>query len=137
MTCSNASTQIIKLFYPVNLIVQVVTNGDRCRQMSLPDSEYRKEVVHHDQIPDQPASKQTKNASDKKSSFTIKAKSIPATPKTIASSQGVMRERWLVFIYKEIENFLQNMAIKDADPSLVVKWKSCPQTIDPISTDRR
>ena len=35
-----------------------------------------------------------------------------------------MRERWLVSIYKEIENFLQNMAIKDADPSLVVKWKS-------------
>ena len=27
-------------------------------------------------------------------------------------------------ICKEIENFLQNMAIKDADPSLVVKWKS-------------
>ena len=35
-----------------------------------------------------------------------------------------MRERWLVSIYKDIENFLQNMAIKDADPSLVVKWKS-------------
>ena len=37
-----------------------------------------------------------------------------------------MRERWLaiVSIYKEIENFLQNMAIKDADPSLVVKRKS-------------
>ena len=29
-----------------------------------------------------------------------------------------MRERWLVSIYKEIENFLQNMAIKDADPFL-------------------
>ena len=32
-------------------------------------------------------------------------------------------------IYNEIENFLQNMAIKDADPSLVVKWRSlgkCP-----------
>ena len=90
----------------------------------FPDSERRKEVVHHEQIPDQPASKQKKNASDKKSSFTIKAKSIPVTPKTVASSQGVMRERWLVSIYKEIENFLQNMAIKDADPSLVVKWKS-------------
>ena len=25
--------------------------------------------------------------------------------------------RWLVSIYKEIENFLQNIAIKDADPS--------------------
>ena len=38
-----------------------------------------------------------------------------------------MRERWLVSIYKEIENFLQNMAIEDADPSLVVKWKSLGQ----------
>ena len=35
-----------------------------------------------------------------------------------------MREKWLVSIYKEIENFLQNMAIEDADPSLVVRWKS-------------
>ena len=26
-------------------------------------------------------------------------------------------------IYKEIENFLQNMAIDDADPALVVAWK--------------
>ena len=25
---------------------------------------------------------------------------------------------------KEIENFLQNIAIRDADPALVVKWKS-------------
>ena len=90
----------------------------------FPDSERRKQVVHHEQIPDQPMSKQKKNAPDKKFSFTIKAKSIPVTPKTVASSQGVMRERWLVSIYKEIENFLQNMAIKDADPSLVVKWKS-------------
>ena len=90
----------------------------------LPASECRKEVVHHEQIPDQPKSKQKKNASDKKSNFTIKAKSIPMTPKTVASSQGAMRERWLVSIYKEIESFLQNMAIKDADPSLVVKWKS-------------
>ena len=35
-----------------------------------------------------------------------------------------MRGRWLVSIYKEIENFLQNMAIEGADPSLVVKRKS-------------
>ena len=34
-----------------------------------------------------------------------------------------MRERWLQSIYKEIENFLQNMAIDDADPALVVAWK--------------
>ena len=27
-------------------------------------------------------------------------------------------------IYKEIENFLQNMATTDADPALVVKWKN-------------
>ena len=54
----------------------------------------------------------------------MKAKSIPVTPKTVASSTGQMRERWLVSIYKEIENLLQNMAIKDADPSLIVKWKN-------------
>ena len=46
------------------------------------------------------------------------------SPSLSDTSQGEMRERWLVSIYKEIENFLQNMAIKDADPSLVVKWKS-------------
>ena len=46
------------------------------------------------------------------------------TPKTVAFSQGAMRKKWLVSIYREIENFLQNMAIRDADPSLVVKWKS-------------
>ena len=34
-----------------------------------------------------------------------------------------MREKWLLSIYKEIENFLQNMAIDDADPALVVAWK--------------
>ena len=88
------------------------------------DSERRKEVVHHEQIPDQDMSKLRKNAADKKSNVVIKAKSIPVTPKAVASSQGVMRERWLVSIYKGIENFLQNMAIEDADPSLVVRWKS-------------
>ena len=90
----------------------------------FPDSDCRKEVVHHEQIPDQDMSKLKKNATDKKSNFVIKAKSIPVTPKAVASSQGAMRERRLVSIYKEIENFLQNMAIEDADPSLVVKWKS-------------
>ena len=99
-------------------------NPDATCPSDVPDSERRKEVVHHEQIPDQPKSKLKKNASDKKSNFTIKAKSIPVTPKTVASSEGAMRERWLVSIYKEIENFLQNMAIKDADPSLIVKWKS-------------
>ena len=90
----------------------------------FPDSERRKEVVHHEQIPDQDMSKLRKNAADKKSNVVIKSKSIPVTPKAVASSQGVMRERWLISIYKEIENFLQNMAIEDADPSLVVRWKS-------------
>ena len=57
-----------------------------------------------------------------------------------------MREWWLVSIYKEIENFLQNMAIEDADPSLVVKWKTmgkwatsmpdglCVETVDTVTT---
>ena len=88
------------------------------------DSEQRKEVVHHEQIPDQDMTKSRKNAADKKSNVVIEAKSIPVTPKAVVSSQGAMRERWLVSIYKEIENFLQNMAIEDADPSLVVRWKS-------------
>ena len=90
----------------------------------FPDSEKRKEVVHHEQIPDDDASRSKKNTPDKKSNVVIKAKSIAVTPKAVASSQGAMRERWLVSIYEEIENFLQNMAIEDADPSLVVRWKS-------------
>ena len=90
-----------------------------------PDSEKRKEVVHHNQIPDYDVSKRrTQQANDKKSNVVIKAKSIPVTPRSVASSQGAMRERWLVSIYKEIANLLQNMAIEDADPSLVVKWKT-------------
>ena len=84
------------------------------------DSEKRKEVVHHEQIPDYDASKSKKNAPDKKSNVLIKAWSIPVIPKSVASSQGAMRERWLLSTHKEIENFLQNMAIEDADPSLVV-----------------
>ena len=64
------------------------------------------------------------HSNDKKSNVVIKATGIPVTPKSEASSVGAMRERWLVSIYKEIENFLQNMAIEDADPSLVVRWKS-------------
>ena len=56
-----------------------------------------------------------------------------------------MRERWLQSIYKEIENFLQNMAIDDADPALVVAWKQkgkwplpcqigiCPQALDTVT----
>ena len=85
---------------------------------------HAKEVVHHEQIPDYDVSKSKKNTPDKKSNVVIKAKSIPVTPKAVASSQGAMRERWLVSIYKGIENFLQNMAIEDTNPSLVVRWKS-------------
>ena len=90
----------------------------------FPDSEKRKEVVHHEQIPEYDATKHKKNAPDKEFNVVIKAKSIPVTPTSVASSQGAMRERWQVSIYKEIENFLQNTAIEDADPSLVVRWKS-------------
>ena len=96
---------------------------DVTRPSDFPASERRKEVVHHEQIPDYDVSKSKKNTPDKKSNVVIKAKSIPVTPKAVASSQGAMRERWLVSIYKEVENFLQNMAIEDADPSLVVRWK--------------
>ena len=58
----------------------------------FPDSERRKEVVHHEQIPEQDMSKLRRNAVDKKSNVAIKAKSIPVTSKAVASSQGVMRE---------------------------------------------
>ena len=42
----------------------------------------------------------------------------------MAASTGSVRETWLLSIYKEIENFLQNIAITDADPALVVRWKN-------------
>ena len=91
----------------------------------FPDSEKRQEVVHHEQIPDYDVKKpKRQQANDKKSNVVIKAKSIPVTPKSVASSTGSMREKWLVSIYKGIENFLQNMAIEDADSALVVRWKS-------------
>ena len=35
-----------------------------------------------------------------------------------------MREEWLMSIYKVVENFLQNSAITDAGPALVIKWKN-------------
>ena len=84
--------------------------------------ERRKEVAHHEEIPGQ--SKSNKNSYDKKSNFTIKAKSIPVTPKAVAASTGSMKEKRLPSIYKEIENFVQNMAIFDADPALVIEWKN-------------
>ena len=90
-----------------------------------PIEKKRKEVVQYEQ-PSESDDKKPKRShpSDKKPDIVIKAKSIPVSPKTVASSQGAMREKWLESIYKEIENFLQNMAIEDADPSLVVQWKS-------------
>ena len=90
-----------------------------------PIDKKRKQVVQYDQPPE-PDDRKSKRSpsSDKKSDIVIEAKSIPISPKTVASSQGAMREKWLVSIYKEIENFLQNMAIEDADPSLVVPWRS-------------
>ena len=51
----------------------------------FPDSDRRKEVLHHEQIPDQDMSKLKTNAADKKSNFVIKAKSIPVTPKVAGS----------------------------------------------------
>ena len=42
-----------------------------------------------------------------------------------------MREKWLLSIHKEIQNFLQNMAINDADPALIVKWRSDKQGLSP------
>ena len=85
----------------------------------------RKEVVQYEQPCESDDKKYRKShPGDRKPDIVIKAKSIPVSPKTVASSCGAMRERWLVSIYKEIENFLQNMAIEDADPSLVVQWKS-------------
>ena len=109
----------------------------------VPDSDRKKRVVHHEEIPGHPKSK--KNSGDRKSTFTIKAKSIPATSKTVAAMTGSAREKWLLSIYKEIENILQNLAISDADPALVVKLKSmgkwplqcglCAQTAHSDPTD--
>ena len=91
----------------------------------VPIDKQRKEVVQYEQ-PSVSHDRKSKRShpSDKKTDIVIKAKSIPVSPKTVASSQGAMREKWLESIYKEIENFLQNMAIDDADHSLVLQWKS-------------
>ena len=89
-----------------------------------PTEQKRREVVQYDHPWESDDRKPRKaQLGDSKSNVVIKAKSIPVSPKTVASSQGAMRERWLQSIYKEIENFLQNMAIDDADPALVVAWR--------------
>ena len=90
----------------------------------LPAAQKRREVVQFDN-PTAGNDRRPKRAqpSDGKPNLVIKAKSIPVSPKTVASSTGAMREKWLRSIYKEIENFLQNMAIDDADPALIVAWR--------------
>ena len=89
-----------------------------------PTDQKQREVVQYDHPSESEDRKPRKSQlGDSKPNVVIKAKSIPVSPKTVASSQGAMRERWLQAIYKEIENFLQNMAIEDADPALVVAWK--------------
>ena len=91
----------------------------------VPTEKTRKDVVQYEQPSASEELKSRKHCStERKPDIVIKAKSIPVSPKTVASSHGEMRERWLASIYKEIENFLQNMAIEDADPSLVLQWKS-------------
>ena len=60
------------------------------------DSERRKEVVHHQEVPRE--TKLKKHSGDKKTTFTIKAKSVSATPKTVAASTGLVREKWLLSI---------------------------------------
>ena len=105
-----------------------------------------REVVQFDH-PSESNDRKPKRAqlSDGKSNVVIKAKSIPVSPKTVASSQGAMRERWLQSIYKEIENFLQNMAIDDAPSSFSCCMETegemavsvpdgiCPQALDTVT----
>ena len=89
---------------------------------TLQTNDRRKEVVHHEEAPGE--AKLKENSGDKRTTFTIKAKSSPVTPKTVAVSAASVRKMWLLSIQKGIESFLQNMAINDADPALVVKFKS-------------
>ena len=51
------------------------------------DTDRRKEVVHHEEVPGE--AKLEKQFGDKKTTFTIKAKSIPLTPKTVAAKYWV------------------------------------------------
>ena len=112
-----ASMMHAYLAKPPNLVQPDVT----CPTDAV-DNDRRNEVVHHEEVPGQP--KHKKSLDDKQSTFTFKAKSIPVTPRTVAASTGSVRERCLVSIYKEIENFLLNIAMTDADPALVIKFRS-------------
>ena len=61
------------------------------------DNERRKEVVHHEEVPG--CSKPKKSTPlTKKSNFTTKAKSIPATPKTVAASTGSTKNSYCLSI---------------------------------------
>ena len=82
------------------------------------DNPRRDEVVHHEETPGQTSQKKSKDG--KKPTLTMKAKSVPVTPETVAASTGPVRERWLESTYKDIEDFLLNMAITDACLSLTV-----------------
>ena len=97
---------------------------DKPDHQTFPDSEKRKEVVHHEQILDYDVSKSKKNTPDKKFQCCDQSQEHSGHTEGCGILSGSMRERWLISIYKEIENFLQNMAIEDANPSLVVRWKS-------------
>ena len=65
----------------------------------VPDSEQRKKSVHHEEVPGHSKSKK-KSSGDKKSTFAIKAKSIPVTPKTVAASTGSAREMDTVYLQR-------------------------------------
>ena len=118
-------------------------------RLMLPAEQQRREVVQFDH-PAESSDRKPKRTQlgDGKSNVVIKAKSIPVSPKTVASSKGAMREKWLQSIYKEIENFLQNMAIDDADPALSCCMEAegemaatvpngvCPQALDTVTAGR-
>ena len=55
---------------------------------------------------------------------TIQAKSVPVSPKDVASSAGDKRQKWLESIYREMENFTRNMAIIDASPEIIAEFRS-------------
>ena len=61
-----------------------------------PTDQKRREVVQYDH-PSEPDDRKPRKPQlgDSKPNIVIKAKSTPVSPKTVASSQGAMRERWL------------------------------------------
>ena len=70
-----------------------------------PLDQKRREVVQYD-LPSESVDRKPRKSQigDSKPNIVIKAKSIPVSPKMVASSHGAMRKRWLQSIYKEIEN---------------------------------